>query len=150
MKRASVVKDPLGLAETTAKSTRLRVLAPWALLAPAAAAAAGLSGLGLLGFAFSDYDREAAPATAAYYALPAILVIVAWEALRFQRGPALALAVWANWEWVLRVVGPDAQSAIHLAWSLPLVAGLAWKLYARPAEGPARAWREGRAAGAPA
>jgi len=94
------------------------------------------------------------PWNTAYYAVPAILAIVAWEALRFERGPVLALAltaaVWANWEWVLRVAGPDVQSLIYLAWSLPLVAGVAWKLYARPAEGRGWASREARLAGATA
>jgi hypothetical protein len=74
------------------------------------------------------------PWNIAYYAIPAILAVVAWESLRFDRGPVVALALtaatWANWEWVPRYATPDAQSALYLAWSVPLALALAWRLYA--------------------
>jgi hypothetical protein len=73
------------------------------------------------------------PWNTAYYALPAILAVVAWEALRFDRGPVVALALtvatWATWEWVPRFASPDGQSALYVAWSVPLAAALAWRLY---------------------
>ncbi|MGZ8633681.1 MAG: hypothetical protein ACXWZZ_07470, partial [Solirubrobacteraceae bacterium] len=74
------------------------------------------------------------PWNTSYYVLPAILAVVAWEALRFDRGPVVALALtaatWATWEWLVPAASPDVQSLVYLGWSLPLAAGLAWKLYA--------------------
>jgi hypothetical protein len=74
------------------------------------------------------------PWNTSYYVLPAILAVVAWEALRFDRGPVVALgltaATWATWEWLVAAASPDVQSLVYLGWSLPLAAGLAWKLYA--------------------
>lgn len=73
------------------------------------------------------------PWNTSYYVLPAILAVVAWEALRFDRGPVVALALtvatWATWEWVPRFASPDGQSALYVAWSVPLAAALAWRLY---------------------
>jgi hypothetical protein len=74
------------------------------------------------------------PWNTSYYVLPAILAVVAWEALRFDRGPVVALALtaatWATWEWLPPVASPDVQSLVYLAWSAPLAAALAWRLYA--------------------
>ena len=69
-----------------------------------------------------------------YYALPAIIALVAWEATSFDRPPVLALALtmatWATWEWVVPAATPDVESLVYLAWSLPLVGLLGWRLYA--------------------
>ena len=74
------------------------------------------------------------PWNTSYYVLPAILAVVAWEALRFDRGPVVALALtaatWATWEWLPPIASPDVQSLVYLAWSVPLAAALAWRLYA--------------------
>jgi hypothetical protein len=74
------------------------------------------------------------PWNTSYYVLPAILAVVAWEALSFDRGPVVALALtaatWATWEWLPPVATPDVQSLVYLAWSVPLAAALAWRLYA--------------------
>ena len=69
-----------------------------------------------------------------YYALPAIIALVAWEATNFDRPPVLALALtmatWATWEWVVPAATADVESLVYLAWSLPLVGLLGWRLYA--------------------
>jgi hypothetical protein len=74
------------------------------------------------------------PWNTAYYALPAILALVAWEATRAERPPVFALVLtmgtWATWEWVVPAVSPDVQSLIYLGWSLPFAGLLAWRLYA--------------------
>jgi hypothetical protein len=75
------------------------------------------------------------PWNTAYYMLPTILAVVAWEATRvIERPPVLALAltvaVWATWQWIVPVASPDAQSLLYLAWSLPLLGFLGWRLYA--------------------
>jgi Glycosyltransferase family 87 len=74
------------------------------------------------------------PWNTAYYVLPAILALVAWEATRFvDRPPVLALsltmATWAMWEWVVPIASADVESLVYLAWSLPLVGFLGWRLY---------------------
>jgi peptidoglycan/LPS O-acetylase OafA/YrhL len=70
-----------------------------------------------------------------YYALPACLALVAWE-VHARRPPLVALAAtaltWVSFELLPGVAGPDLQAAFYLAWSVPLVCGLAlWLL--RPA-----------------
>jgi hypothetical protein len=70
----------------------------------------------------------------AYYALPFLLALTAWEC-RGERGlPALALAAsalaWLDFEWLHYHASADAQAAFFLAWTLPLAAGLALSLYA--------------------
>ena len=89
-----------------------------------------------------------------YYALPAILALVAWEATRFDRPPLLALAMtmatWATWEWVVPTAAADVEALVYLAWSLPLVAFLGWRLYAPALPRSRRSARAaGRASGAP-
>jgi hypothetical protein len=65
---------------------------------------------------------------AVYYAIPACLALVAWE-VHARRAPVVALAAtaltWCSFELLPRAVGPDAQAAGYLAWSVPLAAGLA-------------------------
>jgi hypothetical protein len=74
------------------------------------------------------------PWNTAYYALPAILALVTWEAWRSERPPlfalALTMATWATWEWVVPAAPPDAESLVYLGWSVPFTALLAWRLYA--------------------
>ncbi len=69
-----------------------------------------------------------------YYALPAIIALVAWEATSFDRQPLLALsmtmATWATWEWVVPTATADGEALFYLAWTLPLIAFLGWRLYA--------------------
>ena len=88
------------------------------------------------------------PWNTAYYALPAILALVLWESTRTERMPVFALSLtmltWATWEWVVPAASADVESLFYLAWSLPLVGLLAWKLYAPPLAMPALS-RGGRA-----
>ncbi len=74
------------------------------------------------------------PWNTAYYALPAILALVSWEATRTERPPvfalALTMAVWATWEWVVPAASADVESLVYLGWSLPFAALLGWRLYA--------------------
>jgi hypothetical protein len=74
------------------------------------------------------------PWNTAYYALPAILALVAWEATSFDRPPLLALAMtmatWATWEWVIPAAAADVEALVYLAWALPLTAFLGWRVYA--------------------
>jgi hypothetical protein len=74
------------------------------------------------------------PWNTAYYALPAILALVALEATRSERPPVLALAMtmatWATWQWLVPAAPADVESLVYLGWSLPLAGLLAWRLYA--------------------
>jgi hypothetical protein len=74
------------------------------------------------------------PWNTAYYALPAIVALVTWEAWRTERPPLLALtltmATWATWQWLVPAAPADVESLVYLAWSLPFAALLAWRLYA--------------------
>lgn len=71
-----------------------------------------------------------------YYILPFLLALLTWESLRCERPPALTLActalAWLSFRWLAAQVSADLQSALFLVWSLPLAAGLAAALYARP------------------
>ena len=69
------------------------------------------------------------PWNAVYYALPFLLALLGWEALRRpERPPALALvaslANWVTFEVAPEGLSPDMQCVFFLAWSLPLVAWL--------------------------
>jgi hypothetical protein len=74
------------------------------------------------------------PWNTSYYALPAIVALVAWEATSFDRPPLLALALtmatWATWEWVVPAAPADVEALVYLAWALPLTVFLGWRLYA--------------------
>ena len=74
------------------------------------------------------------PWNTAYYALPAIIALVTWEAWRGERAPLFALvltaATWATWQWLVPAASPDVEALVYLGWSLPFTALLAWKLYA--------------------
>jgi hypothetical protein len=68
-----------------------------------------------------------------YYLLPFLFAVLVWEAERApRRPPVLALLAsalaWASFQWLPGHVSADAQSALFLAWSLPLAGSLAWAL----------------------
>ncbi|HEY3830514.1 MAG TPA: glycosyltransferase 87 family protein [Solirubrobacteraceae bacterium] len=70
----------------------------------------------------------------AYYTLPFLLALTAWESQGPRGLPALALAstalVWVDFEWLRYHASPDVQAACFLLWTLPLAAALALELYA--------------------
>jgi hypothetical protein len=76
----------------------------------------------------------------AYYPLPFLLALLAWETTRdTPRPPLLALAasvlVWFSFRWLELHATPDVQAAVFLAWSLPLAAWLGLRLHADTAAG---------------
>ncbi len=70
----------------------------------------------------------------AYYALPFLLALTAWESLGPRGLPVLALTAtalaWVDFEWLRIHASPDAQAALFLAWTLPLTVALGVALYA--------------------
>jgi hypothetical protein len=71
----------------------------------------------------------------AYYALPFLLALLAWELTGPRaRPPLLALActalAWLSFHWLAERASPDVQAAVFLAWTLPLTAALALRLFA--------------------
>ncbi len=118
-------REPRGAPEVLTRLRRLRTTrlsAQQALLALALAL--------LLRCVLDTWDT-------AYYALPFLLALLAWEvALDSERPPVLALAasilVWVSFQWLPEHVTPDAQAALFLAWTLPLSALLATLLLAGP------------------
>lgn len=74
------------------------------------------------------------PWDTAYYPVPFILALVAWEALARRRAPVLALvvtiAVWMGQHWIAPFASPDVHAAFFVAWSVPLASGLMLILYA--------------------
>lgn len=77
-----------------------------------------------------------------YYPLPFILALLTWETLERRRPPLLALAatlaVWLGHRWLESISSPDVLAAAFAAWSLPLAAWLALRLYAPRALSPRR------------
>src|SRR4051794_13239443 len=75
-----------------------------------------------------------APWNNTYYVLPCVLALAAWEPMRPRRPPLLALATvvatFITMERIFDVAPLDVVAACYLAWSLPLAALLAWRLYA--------------------
>jgi hypothetical protein len=70
----------------------------------------------------------------AYYTLPFIFALLAWEARGpYLRPPILTLSsvglVWLTFQWSPAHISPDAQAALFLSWSLPLAAFLGHALY---------------------
>ena len=71
----------------------------------------------------------------AYYALPFLVAILAWETQSFTRPPLLALAAtftaWIVFQWDLpsRGFSPDFQSLLFLFWAIPIVAAAMAALY---------------------
>jgi hypothetical protein len=70
----------------------------------------------------------------AYYALPLLLALCAWECAGPRGTPlvafAIAAAAWLDFEWLHTRVSPDAQAVVFLAWAVPLALGVALWLYA--------------------
>ncbi len=70
-----------------------------------------------------------------YYALPFVFALLAWEVCGDNaRPPVLALAstalAWVSFQWLpAHNASADLQAAFFLAWTLPLCAGLALRLY---------------------
>jgi Glycosyltransferase family 87 len=90
---------------------------------------------------------------AVYYPLPFVFALLAWElAGEVRRPPVLALLAtvlaWVSFQWLPAHVTADAQAAFFLAWSLPLAAALALRLYA-PGMGPKFSRRESNRAVSP-
>jgi Glycosyltransferase family 87 len=70
-----------------------------------------------------------------YYMLPFVLALLTWECHgEGHRLPVLALSstvlAWVSFQWLPAHVSADAQAAFFLAWTVPLCAGLALRLYA--------------------
>jgi hypothetical protein len=69
-----------------------------------------------------------------YYPLPFIFALLAWEVGKDTRHPPVlalltSVLVWISFQWLPQHVSADAQAAIFLAWSLPLAAWLAVRLF---------------------
>ena len=69
-----------------------------------------------------------------YYLLPCVFTLLSWEAIGLRdRPPALALSctllVWLSFQWAPGHISADAQAALFLAWSLPLLGALGVALY---------------------
>jgi hypothetical protein len=72
----------------------------------------------------------------AYYHLPFLLALLAWEGLKYERPPVMSLAA-AGVVWLLTVklpltISPDAQWAAYVAFALPALGAMAWMTYRRP------------------
>jgi hypothetical protein len=71
-----------------------------------------------------------------YYMLPCLLALLAWEVSGTNRRPPVLALVGVVLPWIglhelpAHGVSPDAQAALFLAWTLPLTAALALRLYA--------------------
>jgi len=70
----------------------------------------------------------------AYYLLPFIFALLAWEVRgRIDRPPLLALSAtvlaWISFQWLPSHAAADIQAAFFLAWSLPLAGGLGLMLF---------------------
>ena len=69
-----------------------------------------------------------------YYLLSCVFVLLTWEALgSTDRPPVLALAttalVWLTFQWAPAHISADAEAALFLAWSVPLMGLLGVALY---------------------
>ncbi len=79
----------------------------------------------------------------AYYHLPFLLALLAWETVRSAKPPVLAVAasalVWLSCVKLPALISPDLQCLVYLAWSLPALAVLGTTVFRAPA--PSRAPR---------
>ena len=70
-----------------------------------------------------------------YYHLPFLLALLAWEARRGAGPPVISLAaasaVYVTFERLPVALSPDAQCAVYLAWTVPLLAALGWACFFR-------------------
>ncbi len=69
-----------------------------------------------------------------YYLLPCVFTLLTWEAIGpSDRPPVLALSstllVWLTFQWAPAHISADAQAALFLVWSLPLMGLLGLALY---------------------
>lgn len=90
-----------------------------------------------------------------YYSLPFLVALLAWESIGRRRPPVLTLlatiVVWVHFENLMFRVSADVESAVYLAWAVPLAALLALELYAPELLRRAATWvHVRRAAVAPA
>jgi len=73
------------------------------------------------------------PWDAVYYAIPAIFALAAWEGLANRQPPVLALGAtvltWITFQELPGRVDPDLQSLAYLAWSIPLAAWVALRVF---------------------
>lgn len=69
-----------------------------------------------------------------YYTVPLLICLLTWEVCAFKRPPVAALGAtvlcWAGFQWLPQVASADLQAAFFLAWTVPLTAALALRLYA--------------------
>ena len=72
----------------------------------------------------------------AYYHLPFLMALLAWEAIQRERPPVLSLAavslVWITVVELPTRVSADLQAAAYLAWTLPALAVLTWAVFRLP------------------
>jgi Glycosyltransferase family 87 len=76
-----------------------------------------------------------------YYMLPCAVALLAWDVRGARRLPLVALvSIVPPWfalqELSAHGISPDAQTALFLAWTLPLAVWLGARLFARPASAP--------------
>ncbi|MHB8235434.1 MAG: glycosyltransferase 87 family protein [Solirubrobacteraceae bacterium] len=69
-----------------------------------------------------------------YYFLPFVMAVLAWETCGpLDRPPIVALAssalAWLSFRWLPTHCSPDLQSALFLAWTVPLAGTLAQRLF---------------------
>lgn len=70
----------------------------------------------------------------AYYAVPAVFALGAWESLSRRGLPVFSIMVlaltWLSFVRLPMLIGPDALAAVYAGWMVPLLAALALRLYA--------------------
>jgi hypothetical protein len=131
---AGAISHPLVLAAGLALAVALWLRSRKAAL-PERRALLALSVVLLLRCLLDTWDES-------YYLLPFVLALLAWElSLDTRRPPMLALAstglVWISFQWLPEHVSADAQSAMFLAWSVPLAAWLGLRLFSAQRRVPA-------------
>lgn len=86
----------------------------------------------------------------AYYPIPFVLALLAWEVRGpLRRPPVLSAAssvlAYLSFVWLPQHASADLQAAVFLAWALPLALALGVRLFApRPLPRPPRLWIGGR------
>lgn len=71
---------------------------------------------------------------AAYYTLPFLLALLAWETRTPSAHPPLlalttTVLTWISFQWLTQNASPDVQASFFLAWSLPLAGWLGLRLF---------------------
>ena len=76
----------------------------------------------------------------AYYHLPFLMALLAWEALERERPPVFTLVatslVWLTVVELPTRISPDLQAATYLAWTVPAIAVLTWVVFRLPVPRP--------------